>query len=68
MYSKTWKNINYVNATLAGQQGVSISSKEFGENYRLSLGTPILTTNSSIEEGSIGDLYADIDNDDIQIV
>jgi DNA-binding cell septation regulator SpoVG len=65
MYSKTWKNINYVNATLAGQQGVSISSKEFGENYRLSLGTPILTTNSSIEEGSIGDLYADIDNDDI---
>lgn len=65
MYSKTWKNINYVNTTLAGQKGVSVSSKEFGENYRLSLGTPILTTDSSIEEGSIGDLYADIDEDDI---
>ena len=65
MYSKEFKNINYINATLNGQKGSTLGSKEFGENYRLSLGTPILTTNSTIETGSVGDVYADVDNDDV---
>lgn len=65
MYSETWKNINYMNVTLDGQNGVQVSSTEFGERYRLSLGTPIVTSAMNIEQGSIGDIYADVDEDEI---
>ena len=65
MYAKPWKNINYMNVTLAGQEGVQVSSREFGEKYRLSIGTPIITAAMTIEQGSIGDIYADVDEDDI---
>jgi hypothetical protein len=65
MYSKAWKNINYVNVTLDGDKGVQVSSKEFGEFYRLSLGTPIVNSSMMIEQGSIGDVYADVDEEDI---
>ena len=65
LYSDAWKNINYMNVTLDGQDGVQVSSKEFGEMYRLSLGTPIVNSSMMIEQGSIGDIYADVDEEDI---
>lgn len=65
LYNTKWKNINYMNVMLDGQNGVNVSSKEFGEHYRLSLGTPIITSAMTVEQGSIGDIYADIDEEDI---
>jgi hypothetical protein len=65
LYSDAWKNINYMNVTLDGQEGVQVSSKEFGEMYRLTLGTPIVNSSMMIEQGSIGDIYADVDEEDI---
>jgi len=65
LYSKAWKHMNYMNVTLDGQNGVNVSSKEFGEKYRLSLGTPIVTASIMVEQGTIGDVYADIDEEDL---
>ena len=65
MQSPEWKNSNYVNVKLDGHNGVQVSTTEFGEHYRLNLGTPIVPTSVLIDQGSIGDIYADIDEDDL---
>ena len=65
MQSEAWKNINYINLELNGQEGVSVSSTEFGEDYRLSLGTPIVESDVSPDTGYVGEIYADLDNEDI---
>ena len=68
LYSNSWKNMSYVNVELNGQAGVSVSSQEFGENYRVTLGTPILPADAPIDEGSVGEVFIDRDLEDMFMV
>ena len=65
MQHKGWKNIDRVLINLNGHDGVQVASNEYGEKYRLTLGTPIIDSSMSIEQGSIGETFADVDEDNL---
>lgn len=64
MQSKKWRNINYMTVNMNGQEGTVISSAEFGENYRVMIGTPILGNSASETDMAIGDIYCNVDEED----
>jgi hypothetical protein len=68
LQSTNMKNINAYNINLNGQKGYTLTHNSFGENYRLLVSTPIFTTADTIEEGSIGDIYADTEEDNQCII
>ena len=65
MQHPNWKNIDRVLVTLNGHDGVEVASHEYGEKYRLTLGTPIIDSSMVVEQGSIGETFADVDEDNL---
>ena len=61
--NKDIQNMELFNLQLRGTTGVQQRSLSFGDAYTLLLGTPFILSNSTIEDGVIGDIYANTEDD-----
>ena len=62
-YNSDIQNIELFTELLNGLTGAQHESVSFGDAYTLLLGTPFITSNAVIEDGVIGDVYANTEDD-----
>ena len=57
------QNIELFNMKLKGTDGVQKKSMSFGDAYTLMIGTPFILSTATVEDGVIGDIYANTEDD-----
>jgi len=63
IFNKDIHNVDLFNLKLNGTEGVTKESLSFGDAYTLLLGTPFILSSSTVEDGVIGDVYANTEDD-----
>ena len=63
IFDKDMHNMDLFNLKLNGTDGTKKESLSFGDNYTLLLGTPFILSSETVEDGVIGDVYANTEDD-----